>query len=130
VVQLEGDAVEAVMANAEKLAYELQPMYKELQVRQHNVLQDRQQLSLLTTAACYILQAAPVSICKHVAAAPVVAPLACAALAALAVFKCQHGLAAVMVRAGTWQVHGASKWAAGGPAPAADHSHGERQRHC
>jgi hypothetical protein len=31
-MQMEGDAVEAVMADAEQLAAMLQPMYKELQV--------------------------------------------------------------------------------------------------
>jgi hypothetical protein len=50
--------VEAVIAHAEKLAYELQPMYKELQVGRHSSLQDRQQLDQLTTAASSILQAA------------------------------------------------------------------------
>jgi hypothetical protein len=34
-LQLEGDAVEAVMANAENFALVLQPMYKALQVGEH-----------------------------------------------------------------------------------------------
>jgi hypothetical protein len=42
----------------------------------------------------------------------------------------QRLTAAVMALAGTWQVHGAGKWAAGRPAPAADHSHGEQQSPC
>jgi hypothetical protein len=57
-LQLEGDAVEAVMAHAEKLAYELQPMYKELQVGHlaTNSLQDGQQLDQVTTAAYFCMR--------------------------------------------------------------------------
>jgi hypothetical protein len=46
-LQLEGDAVEAVMANAENFALVLQPMYKELQVGWHVSLQERQMINVL-----------------------------------------------------------------------------------
>lgn len=46
-LQLEGDAVEAVMANAENFAMVLQPMYKALQVGWHEHLQDRLTFGML-----------------------------------------------------------------------------------
>lgn len=47
-VQMEGDAVEAVVADAEQLAGMLQPMYKELQVGTTGTAQH----SLLPLASC------------------------------------------------------------------------------